>query len=284
MLSGLMALSSLTLATVARATPLDNMASPVSNPVNFEDPRIESNIKPFFAYHKIDKAFVTGGGDVRIYALQARIALSEKLAIIATKDGIANLHPDAALKDETGFLNLAAGVKYNFYKNEENTAMMTAGLRYEAPTGEREVLQGNGDGIINPFLSGAAVFGCDDQPINLIYGTGLRIPVNSNDSFFYDADLHVDTKYGWFSPLLEVNLVQVLNAGERLPIYDEGQDVFNIGSSNSKGETMLTGAAGFRIALADNVSWGTAYQFPLVHGRGTRITDWRLTTDLTVTF
>ena len=54
--------------TSANATPLDQIASPVSNPVNFEDPRIESNVKPLFAYHKIDRDFITDGGDVRIYA------------------------------------------------------------------------------------------------------------------------------------------------------------------------------------------------------------------------
>lgn len=79
-------------------------------------------------------------------------------------------------------------------------------------------------------------------------------------------------------------MVHVIDAGDRLPIADEGQDFFNLGSSLSKGETMLTGAAGARTTLADNVSWGVVYQFPIARGPGTRITDWRLTTDVTVSF
>ncbi|MEX0596380.1 MAG: hypothetical protein WD512_07750, partial [Candidatus Paceibacterota bacterium] len=66
----------LTITGLAFAGSLEEIASPVSNPVNFEDPRIQSNIKPLYVHHKIDNNFVTGGGDVDIYALQIRYALT----------------------------------------------------------------------------------------------------------------------------------------------------------------------------------------------------------------
>lgn len=262
----------------AHATPLEEIASPVSNPVNFEDPRIESNIKPLYVHHEIDKKFVTAGGGVDIYALQIRYALTDNLALIATKDGFVQLRPNSVLNDENGFANLAGGLKYAFLKDD--CSIGTVGLRYEAPSGEKEVLQGKGDGIFNPFVSGAAIFG----PVNVVGYTGFRFPVSDNDSSFYDASIHFDTKVGSISPLFEVNLFHVLNAGDRLPIADEGQDFFNIGSSASDGETMVTGAVGLRAQLAKTVSWGAAYEFPLATGSGTYITDWRLTTDVTVTF
>ncbi len=266
------------------AGPLDQIAEPVSNPVNFEDPRIVSNLKPIFAYHKIDDKFVTGGGDVRIYALQARFALSDDLAIIATKDGIVDLNPNSVLDDESGLANVAGGVKYSFYKDSAQSSIATAGLRYEAPLGAERVLQGQGKGILNPFVSAATVLGCEEQPLNLVGSTGLRIPFSTDDSMFYDASLHADTRFDWFSPLVEVNLFHVLDAGTRLPVVDEGQDFFNLGSSKSNGETMVTAAAGFRADLMKDLSWGTAYEFPLAKGPGTRITEWRLTTDLTYKF
>jgi len=268
----------------AKAGPLDQIASPVSNPVNFEDPRIDSSLKPIFAYHKIDNDFITQGGDVRIYALQARFAVNDKLAIIATKDGIVDLNPNSVLNDESGLANVAGGLKYAFYENSDKSSLATAGIRYEAPLGADRVLQGDGKGILNPFISAATVLGCDEQPINLVAYTGLRVPFSSEDSFFYDASLHADTNFAWFSPLVELNLFQVLDAGNRLPISDEGQDFFNLGSSDSEGETMLTAAVGYRASLATDLSWGTAYEFPLAHGDGTRITEWRITTDLIYKF
>lgn len=262
----------------ASAAPLDDMASPVSNPVNFEDPRIESNIKPLYAHHEIDDKFITGGGSVDIYALQIRYALSDRFALIATKDGYVNLRPNSVLDDSEGFANLGGGFKYAFYNC--NDSIVTAGLRYEAPTGETEVLQGKGDGVFNPFISAGTVAG----PINLIGYTGFRIPISDNDSSFYDASLHADTNLGWISPLFELNLFNVLSAGDRLPIADEGQDFFNIGSSLSEGKTMLTGAVGARIPVSKDISFGAAYEFPIAQGSGTYITDWRVTSDLTVKF
>lgn len=262
----------------ALADNLSDMAAPVSNPVNFEDPRITSEIRPIYVHHNIDEKFATTGGTVDIAAMQIRYAVNDRLSIIATKDGYVWLRPKAVLNDGHGFANLAAGVKYAFYKDSCNIA--TAGFRYEAPTGETEVLQGKGDGVFNPFVSAATEAG----PINLMAYTALRAPANGNDSTFYDASLHADTQFGWFSPLFEVNLFNVLDAGKRLPIPDEGQDFFNIGSSASENTTVVTGAAGARVALSENVSWGAAYEFPMATGLGTHLTDWRLTTDLIVKF
>lgn len=260
------------------ASPIDEIAAPVSNPVNFEDPRIESNIKPLFVHHEIDNKFATTGGQVDIYALQLRYAVTDRLALIATKDGFVNFRPNSLLAKDKGFANVAGGVKYLFYKCENTIA--TAGLRYEAPVGEHEVLQGNGDGIINPFVSAATVMG----PINLIGYTGYRGAIDSSDSSFLDASLHADTKIGAFSPLVELNLFHVVSAGDRLPIEDEGQDFFNLGSSLSDGETMLTAAAGARYAITKSTSFGAAYEIPLINTSGSYITDWRLTSDLTFKF
>ncbi len=262
----------------AQAQELAQLSSPVSNPVNFEDPRILSEVRPVYVHHDIDSKFVTQGGSVDIYAMQLRVALTDNLAFIATKDGYVKMKPDSVLKDESGFANLAGGFKYSIYNCEDT--IVTTGLRYEAPTGEKEVLQGNGDGIINPFLSAATSAG----GFNFMGYTAVRAAIDQDDSTFYDASLHVDKKLGWFSPLVELNLFNVLDAGHRLPIEDEGQDFFNIGYSLSQNETMLTTAVGARAELSDDVSLGLAYEFPLVTGSGSYITEWRLTSDLIYRF
>ncbi len=271
-------LSSFFCASGLMATPIEQAASPVSNPVNFEDPRIQSNIRPIYIHHEIDDNFATQGGDVEIYALQLRYAVTDRLAIIATKDGYVDFKPKTLLNDGDGFANVAGGVKYAISSCEDS--IITTGLRYEAPVGETEVLQGKGDGIVNPFLSAAMVAG----PVNLIGYTGLRAAIDNSDSSFYDLSLHADTNLGPVIPLFELNLVHVLDAGDRLPITDEGQDFFDLGSSGSGGENMLTGAAGTRVPLTKDVSIGVAYEFPIIHDSGSYITDWRLTTDLNVNF
>jgi hypothetical protein len=267
-------------ASSARAETLDDMISPVSNPVNFEDPRIMSDVRPIFLYHKLSEDFVTQGGDVRIFALQARLKLTDNLAFIATKDGWVDFNPDAVLNDESGIADVGVGFKYAFYQDVAAGQIFTGGLRYEIPVGDEDVLQGQGDGVFNPFVSGAVALG----PVNVMAATGFRLPISDGDSTFYDLDLHVDTKLGWFYPLVEFNLVHVMDAGNRLPIADEGQDFFNFGASNSEGENMITMAIGARAKLSDSLSLGLAYQFPLDKSEGSRVTDWRVTTDLIYNF
>ncbi len=56
--------------------PFADFISPVSNPVNFEDPRATTELRPIYIYHHINQDFVTGGGDAHIVALQIRLALT----------------------------------------------------------------------------------------------------------------------------------------------------------------------------------------------------------------
>lgn len=270
---------SLTIGTNAVAGPLDNLISPVSNPINFEDPRPRTEVRPIFMHHEIHDDFFTGGGDVQLYAIQARFALNDRLAFIATKDGIIEFNPESG-ESETGFANLAAGFKYAFYLDENAGRIATAGLRYEAPLGNRDVFQGNGDGLLNPFLSAGAVYGA----FNFMAGTGLRLPFDHHDSTFFDFDAHVSYRIGDFFPALELNVVRVLDAGQRLPIADEGQDLFNFGSIKSEHETLVTAGPAVRYRFSDVLETGAAYQVPLTSGPGSNITDWRLTADLIYSF
>ena len=70
-------------ASTATAEGLTDMISPVSHPVTFEDPRHSTELRPIFAYHKIDDDFVTGGGNVQVYALQARLEITDSFSLIS---------------------------------------------------------------------------------------------------------------------------------------------------------------------------------------------------------
>lgn len=264
----------------ALADRLSDMISPVTNPVNFEDPRTQTEARPIYIYHKLGDDFVTQGGDIRGYALQFRYAVNERLGITAHKDGYVDFNPDAVLNDDEGFANLAAGAKYAFYRDAENGEILTAGLRYEIPTGDNEVFHGRGSGIVSPFLSGAI----NAAGFNFMASTGVRLPLDNSDSSFYDLSLHADYPVGSFYPSAEINVFHVLDAGNRLGIADEGQDLFNFGSTESDGITMVTMGLGGRYKISDRMTYGLAYEFPLTNGQGSNVTDWRVTTDLTIGF
>ena len=259
---------------------LNEIAAPVTHPTSFEDPRPYTEIRPIYIYHKIDENFVTGGGAANVYALQLRYAVNDRLAIIATKDGYVDLNTESVLDDEEGFADISAGFKYAFYRDDAARKIITAGLRFEIPTGDKEVFQGQGDGTFNPFLSAAIGMGT----VNFMLGTGFRLAVDDEDSSFYDLDLHLDTKVGWLHPLVELNVYHVIDGGSRLGIPDEGEDFFNFGASGASGKTLVAAAVGFRADLSDTISMGAAYQLPVSSGNGSDILDYRVTTDLIFRF
>ena len=268
----------------AFADRLDEMISPVTNPVNFEDPRINSEFRFIFKHHEFDDKFVTAGGDLQLYALQFRYAINEDWAFIATKDGYIDFNPEA-LPDQNGWANIEPGLKYAFYKDAEAGNIASAILRYELPLGNTDVFQGEGDGVIHPSVSAAFALG---DNTSFMAASGLRIPTDTDDSMLWDADIHIDHKIPMgdmaLYPLVEVNMVHVADAGKRLPIADEGGDVINFGSTESGGKTLVTGAVGARLRASDSVDLGVAYQVPLTSGQGSYLFDWRLTADVIVSF
>ena len=262
------------LAWPAAAGPLEEMISPVSAPTLNEDPRSTTEIRPMFLYTSIANSFATGGGHYEVVAVQARAALTDRLSFIATKDGFIWLRPDEVVPSETGFANLAFGFKGALWRDEPSASILTLGFRYEAPWGQQKVLQGKGDGLLNPFLSAAKGFG----DLHLQLYTGPRIAIDGDDSTFYDLSAHVDYRFGRFYPLAEFNWVYVLDGGRRLPIDQEGFDLVNIGSSQAGGGSVATTALGFRWRLTDDLDFGVAGEFPL--SSDPDIFGWRVTTDL----
>lgn len=243
---------------------LDQMISPISNPINFEDPRIKTELHPFFAYHDLNNDFVTEGGEVTAWAAQARIALTDRLALIATKDGYMNFSPKKALDDSDGSLNLEGGLKYALFVDENEGQIFSTGLKYQVATGDPDVFQGQGDGLLIPFVSGGASVG----GMNLLASTQLRVAMDSDDSSFWDMSVHADYPIDNFYPLIELNLFHVYDAGKRLPIGGEGDDLLDLGASGADSATTLNMAVGARYRIADWCDVGVAFEFPLANDEG----------------
>lgn len=253
--------------------PLEDMISPVSIPTLNEDPRVTTELRPMYMYTRIPASFAAGGGQYSVVAAQLRAAITDRIGFIATKDGYIFLDPDKGSSSD-GWANLAFGFKGAVVRDEENAFILSAGFRYEAPSGNQDVLQGKGDGLLNPFVSTAKGFG---QLHTQLY-VGPRIAISGQDSTFFDLGFHLD--YGFanrFYPLVELNWVRVLDAGNRLPISQEGYDLIDLGAQNSGGNGVSTLAMGFRYRILDDLDFGVTGEFPWTSNHD--IIDWRVTTD-----
>jgi hypothetical protein len=246
----------------------------LSNPTLFESAVPQSRIRGMVINHQTPDTVSTGGtgaqvavgGDVNIMALQIEYALNDRLSIVASKDGFIDFNPSSAspLTDETGFANLAAGLKYAFIYDEVNDFAASVTLQLELPTGNRDVFQGRGDGAALLTFSALKLMG----GWQFSGATGINVPFDSNEEATTGfASAHVSYQVTErFTPIAEVNVYQTLSAGSQgsVPTDFEGGGFFNFGSQfGEENATIVTAAIGARYKINDALSLGAAYEVPL---------------------
>ncbi len=249
------------------STPLrERFAEPLGNPIYFESPFIDTNVRVFYLWHDFANGSPLRGGDLNVWAAQIRVALSDRLAFLATKDGWSDL--DAGLlPSASGWNDFAIGLKYACIVDEASQFIMTGGIRWELHNGDPDVLQGGdaGDNELSPFVSFAKGWGRYNFMGNL---TG-RLPMDHNDgNYIVSWDLHVDIEIApdilpGFFPLLEIHALHYLSDASALPLSVGGLDYSNIGAANVSGNNVFWGDIGFRTKLTPNLSLGVAYGFPI---------------------
>ena len=261
---------------------------PLTNPVFNETPYITTEARGIYLYNEIPGGsdFVTGGGNIHLGALQLRVALTERLGFIATKDGYADANFDNVLDDENGFANIAFGLKYAIISDPASESIVTAGLRYEIPIADLETggieLQGDGDGFLNPFVTGATTFG--DLGLQASLGANIALDGDADTSILHYS-LHADYEvFDGFFPLIEINGFTPIDHGDRLTGALgklDGVDLLNFGSDD-RGTTVTLGG-GFRYRFTDNVQIGLGAETPLTDKEDT-IMDYRIYADLVLSF
>ncbi len=246
--------------------------TPMTNPVFFEDPRIETNAKLIFVQQRLPLA--AGGQDVQLIGLQFQLALSDRLSLVADKDGyIISQNP---LIDD-GWADVALGLKYNLFADYERQRLVSAGFSYELPVGSTRSLQGNGDGEFHLYVSAAAQLGCD---WHWMTGAGLRIPTDSTDEsqmayWSNHLDRQISDRLYLFG---EVNWYHWMKSGGQPALAGvEGGDLFNLGSTAVAGNDIVTGAVGIKYRPRTNMEIGFAWEAPLTDRRD--VLDNRLTVD-----
>jgi len=272
----------------------ENARRPITNPTLFDLPVTRTQVHPIVIFHRLPDHINTVlgdipvGGEVMVYALQFEYAFNDSWSLIATKDGYIDINADNTLSNESGWANLAAGVKWNFLKQQTWTSALS--LVYEAPTGNRSVFQGEGDGTIIPAISSLWMPG----KFQINDTIGLRLPLdNDTESTFLYASMHIDYAVtDKFFPMVELNWFHVLDAGDGGKRYNdqvggfvpavarfEGGDVFNLGASNATdNRNFVSLGVGFRYRALDNLDLGFAYELPLTNDSNSLMKD-RFTLD-----
>ena len=265
---------------------------PMSAPYLFEDPYITTSVNLVGIYHNLPEDSIFDGGEAGVIALQARLAITDRLAFIATKDGYTFLQPDnGLLDDEKGFMDITVGFKYAVIDDREKGLIVTPSLRYEIPLGNDNLFQGRGDGVFIPALT----VGYGPKLAHAIVDLGAQLPVdgdNDSTSIFYNIHLDQAFKIDWLPgtdfivPFIELNGMAWVDSGDgngtidtalgRLPLRTaqgalhsglptadlrgEGADIANLGSSGMAGEHLVTMAWGIRVPFRNGLSMGFSYE------------------------
>jgi hypothetical protein len=253
----------------------------LSNPLFNETPYITTEVRPIFIRQIMESQNtpVGGGlfgGDINLIAAEVRIALSDNVGIIATKDGYAWIDFDTVTNTATdnpeGFANITFGLKYAFWSNVEDQSILTFGVKYKPTTGGLSIdtvllypldnvdLNQSGDGFINPFLSGLKSF----VKIGVQGSIGANFAIdNDHDSSMVHYSLHTDYAFTEdVHPMLEFNGFTIFDHGTRTPLTFDGADLVNLGCSTSCG-TVLTAAGGLRIRATEHIYWALLWKSQL---------------------
>jgi hypothetical protein len=137
---------------------LDQTISPVSNPILFEDPKINSEVHPIYMDHILPDSFeyingktVPLGGQVQVFAVQLRYAINDRLAVIATKDGYIEIQPQHSgiVPHSYGFADRRGGIEIcGWWTTRSEQLHGDARLsRSRCRSGSTAVYQGRGAGV-----------------------------------------------------------------------------------------------------------------------------------------
>lgn len=236
---------------------------PVGQPLYFETPFNDTGVKALYIRHNFAKNSALAGGNVTVYALQARAALTERLAFIATKDGYSEIETGTFGNDE-GWNDVAAGLKYVAIADRANDFVVTPGVRYMLSNGRK--LYGAINGTtkeLSPFVSVAKGF----DRLHWIGNATLRVPTDSDKGntvghwdLHVDYDLNPDSQ-AVFAPVLELHGLHYLDDGQvGLPIG--GGDYTNLGSQPNS-HFVCWASAGFRFEMLTKYEVGFVYEFVL---------------------
>lgn len=228
---------------------------PITAPYYHEDSFVTSDVRAWYLHHDVPDN--TLGGEIQVVALQLRLALTERLQLVAYKDGYTDINVGGTALDGSGWNDIAAGLKYKFLSDWEHNLHAAVGVGYEFRYGESSVLQN--DDELRVWASINKGF----EKWNFGGTVNYLRAVDEGQGTFGNADMvtwhaHVDYRLcDWFSPVVEVNGYHAVNAGPNvLPFH--GIDAVDIGGG--AGQPVYTAAIGFEARPWDRLALRVAYE------------------------
>ncbi|QJW98562.1 hypothetical protein [Frigoriglobus tundricola] len=194
----------------------------MGNPTQNIDPRAVTAFWPVFDTVHTSALPALPSATAQVYGAGVTVALSDRLAFGMNQGGYAQivlsrnqpgLFPNlqgvlqnrrqyAGLRE--GWLNLGGFVQYTLIADAERQFLLTAGMRWVAPSGASQLFQGQPPWGLAPYVTVGKEIGL----FHVLATTGFSFPAGSapvNSDFFY-LNLHLDRQcFGWFYPLIEFN-------------------------------------------------------------------------------
>ena len=110
---------------------------PITAPYLHEDALITTDVRAWYIHHNL----ATLEGDVDVYALQVRLALTENFQLLAYKDGYSEFSDDNSIGLDNGWNDIGLGVKLALFQDVGSQFFISVGAGYEFGVGDDQVLQ-----------------------------------------------------------------------------------------------------------------------------------------------
>jgi hypothetical protein len=263
----------------------DEFIAPVAQAFLFEDAFVVTGVQASYLRQEFPGASALGGGHADVAAGQLRLALTDRIGLVASKAGAMWVEPGNPLvPDWDTALPVTLGAKLALYQDPDVGRFASFVLRCG------DAFEGGGDGALVPSLAGAARLGAFAFQGDL--GGSWAFDPSYSSSVFW----HLHAAYPGLrtiTPFVQVSGMHWVDGGDgsaTIPLSAEGHQVFqapsismrtveeiygafegadltNLGAPGADGLDLVTGAVGLQLRLG-RFTFSAAYEHPLTEHNG----------------